>query len=63
MSGWSDFFYVFIFGAALLLSALGMFFAAVIPGIDRWSKRFFLGYFSVFLLCCLSSLMETVFYY
>ena len=63
MSGWSDFFYVFIFGAALLLSALGMFFAAVIPGIDRWSKHFFLDYFAVFLLCCLSSLMETVFYY
>ena len=59
MSSWSDFFYVFIFGAALLLSALGMYFTAVIPGIDRWSKKFFFGYFTVFLLCCLSSLMET----
>ena len=48
MSSWSDFFYVFIFGAALLLSALGMYFTAVIPGIDRWSKKFFFGYFTVF---------------
>jgi Putative regulator of cell autolysis len=63
VSSWIDFFYVFIFGTALLLSALGIFFAAVIPGIDRWNKQFFLGYFVVFLLCCLSSLMETVFYY
>lgn len=63
MIGWIDFFYIFLFGAALLLSVLGLWFTAIIPGIDRWSKRFFLSYFLVFMLCCLSALVETVFQY
>ena len=44
MSNWSDYFFIFILGAALLLSVIGVWFAAVISGIDRWSKRFFLDY-------------------
>ncbi len=51
-------FYVFIIGAALLLSALGLWFTAIIPGIDRWSKRFFQSYFLIFTLCFFAGSME-----
>ena len=60
MSSWLDIFYFSIFGAALLLSAMGVWFTAVIPGLDRWSKRFFLGYFFAFMLCCLSCMLEAI---
>ena len=63
MKGWLDYFYSFIFGGALLLSVLGMWFSVIIPGLDRWSKRFFLRYFIVFTLCCLFSLAESVLCY
>ncbi len=64
MNIWIDFFYIFLDGGAILLSVLGLCFTAVIPGIDRWSKRFFLCYFIVILLCCLSGLIELFpFYY
>ena len=61
MNGWIDFFYVFVFGTALLLSVMGLWFTAIIPGIDRWSKRFFLAYFAIIMLCCLSSFTEGAF--
>ena len=61
MNGWIDFFYVFVFGTALLLSVMGLWFTAIIPGIDRWSKRFFLSYFAIITLCCLSSFTEGAF--
>ena len=60
MSNWLDIFYFSIFGAALLLSAMGVWFTAIIPGLDRWSKRFFLCYFLTFMLCCLSCMLETI---
>ena len=60
MSGWLDIFYYSIFGAALLLSVMGVWFTAIIPGFDRWSKRFFLCYFIAFMLCCLSSMLEMI---
>lgn len=60
MMSWIDFFYASMFGVALLLSLMGVGFTAIIPGLDRWNKRFFLCYFSVFMLCCLSSLLETI---
>ena len=50
-----------ISGAALLLSAMGLWFTAVIPGLDRWSRHFFMSYFFVFMLCCLSGILEIVF--
>ena len=50
MTGWIQILYGSLLGAALLLSALGLWFIAVIPGMDRWSKRFFCGISSF--LCC-----------
>ena len=50
----SDLFYFSVISSALVLSLMGLWFAAVMPMSDRWSKRFFLDYFIAFLLCCLS---------
>ena len=61
MNDWIRSFDLYVSGAALLSSALGLWFTAVIPGLDRWSKRFFMGYFIAFTLCCLSGIAEVVF--
>ena len=45
MNRWIDSFYFFIIGAMLLLSMMGLWFTAILPGIDRWGKRFFHGFF------------------
>ncbi len=46
----SDLIYFLIFGAALLLCMMGLWFTAIMPGLDRWGKRFFLRYFSVLMM-------------
>lgn len=58
MNSWVNSFYFFIFGVTLLMSIMGLWFTAIIPGIDRWSKRFFMSYFFIFVLICIASLME-----
>ena len=63
MNGWTGFFYFFICGAALLLSALGLWFAAIMPGFDRWSKRFFLSFFAVLMLACFFSILDVILSY
>ena len=63
MNDWSSIFYFSIISAVTLLCALGLWFTAIIPGIDRWSKRFFLWYFSIFMVCCLMGFFEIVFVY
>ena len=63
MNGWIDAFYYFIIGAALLLSVMGLWFTALIPGIDRWNKRFFLIHFIVLLLAGISALIGMVLLY
>ena len=60
MTAWIDSFYYFISGAALLLSVLGLWFTVVIPGMDRWGRRFFLSYFFVLLLSGICVLVEMV---
>ena len=62
MIGWTEVFYVSIISAALLLCVLGLWFTAIIPGIDHWSKRFFQAYFSVFILCCILGFAEIAFF-
>jgi hypothetical protein len=63
MSHWSEVFYFSIISAALLLSVTGLWFTAVMPGIDRWGKRFFLRYFIVLMACCFSGFIELIFYH
>ena len=60
MSDWIEYINASISGAAILLSVMGLWFTAVIPGLNRWSRRFFKHYFIVFLLCYLSSILEMV---
>lgn len=50
---WIDAFYFSMISAALLLSLLGLWVTVIVPGIDRWNRRFFLSYFIV--LCCAAS--------
>ena len=50
MNGWTDYFYYFTIGATLLLSMLGLWFTAIIPGIYGWNKRFFRCFFIVLIL-------------
>ena len=54
--------YIFICGAALLLMGLGLGLAVFIPGIDRWSKRFFITFFSVLFLNSCFALVEIIFF-
>jgi len=61
--GWIDLFYFALLGAALLLSLLGLCFSAVMSGVDRWSRRFFLDYFIVLAACCLATLAEMALYF
>ena len=58
-----DIFFIAVIVAALLLSVLGLWFTAVIPGLDRWSKRFFLCFFCIFLLSTLSAITEMILEY
>ena len=53
-------FFFSIISAALVLSVMGLLFTAAMPGIDRWSKRFFLNYFIVLTVCCLSSFIGLI---
>ena len=50
MSGWSSYLWVSIISAALMLSMIVIWFSTVIPGMDRWSRRFFRSYFIDFIL-------------
>ncbi|MBR0413385.1 MAG: histidine kinase [Eubacterium sp.] len=58
MITWNTVFTFSVISVALLISLLGMWLTAVVPILDRWSKRFFLAYFSVILLCSLISLAD-----
>jgi len=51
-------FYPAIISAALALSVVGLLFAAIMPGIDRWSRRFFRSYFLVLMACCVSCIID-----
>ena len=63
MNSLMKYFYVFLSGAAFLLSMLGIWFTVIMPGIDRWSKAFFRIYFTVIMMCSLTSIIEGFLYY
>ena len=60
MNGWINIFYGSVASAALLLSALGVVFSIITPGVDRWSKRYFLTYFTTLMLACLFSILDLI---
>lgn len=62
MITWFTIFTFSIIGAALLIALLGTWLTAILPVLDKWSKRFFLAYFTVLLLCSLVSIADLVLY-
>ena len=52
----------FFYGATLLLMGMGLCFAFIMPGIDRWNKRFFMTFFGLLFLCSCFSLAEMIYY-
>ena len=63
MTSWSSFLFLFILGAILVLSMTGLWFTSVMPGIDRWNKRFFQAFFIILMLGGLSGLCDTVLFF
>ena len=49
-------------GVTLLVSVIGLWFTAIMPGIDRWSKRFFRSLFVIFVLLGLIGFLDTIIY-
>ena len=39
-----------LLAAAMMMLLMSLVIAAIVPGIDRWSKRFFIAFFTVLLL-------------
>ena len=60
MNSLDQFFYFLICGAALLLSGLGLWFTVILPGVDRWSKRFFRSFFTALMLACFFSSLDMI---
>ena len=60
MISWSGFFILIILGAILVLSLMGLWFTAAMPGIDQWNKRFFRAFFIILMLGDLSGLCDMV---
>ena len=58
MIDWVSVVYILKCGAALLLTGLGLGLAVLMPGMDRWSKHFFVTFFGVLLLNCCVALIE-----
>lgn len=60
---WFDSYFIyFIVGATLLLSLTGLWFIAIMPGIDRWNKRFFRTLFTLFILLNIIGFIDTITY-
>ncbi len=58
---WYDLYFIyFMGGATLLLSFLGLWFIAIMPSIDRWSKRFFRILFTDLVLLSLNGLSNLI---
>ena len=51
MIGWMDQVSFFVCGGMLILVVVGLVSAAVMPGMDRWNRRYFIVFFSVLVLC------------
>ena len=54
--------YAFVYGAMLVLSALGLESAVAAPSLDRWDKRFFTAFFAVLTASSLAFFPELVAY-
>ena len=56
MTDWTDLLGCGVLGAMLALTTMGLVIAAVMPGADRWNRRFFMSLFAAVMLCMASAL-------
>lgn len=52
----------FLTGASLMLSLIGLVVALIVPGTDRWNKRYFVFFFGYLTLYCCVCVFEAVLY-
>ena len=62
MITWLEIFCYSIGGAMLVMMALGIVLSAVMPALDRWSKRYFITLFTLLFLCAVSCYLALIFY-
>ena len=62
MNGTFELIFYFIGGFLLMLVLLGLVFAAILPGIDRWNKRFFIVMFSILMLSLFAFYADMIVY-
>ena len=62
MNGWMDTPNLVMSASALLLMLQGLLVVVLIPGVDRWSKRYFITIFSVLVLCAAVYFVDTIIY-
>ena len=62
MIGWEIVLYVYICGAMLMLSVIGLESAIAAPGLDRWAKRFFVSFFAILVLSSATFFLELIGY-
>lgn len=60
MMGWEPLVYSFICGAMLMMSALGLESAAVMPSLVRWDRRFFLVFFGALTMASAVYFLELI---
>ena len=58
MTDWLVSIYFSMIGGMLALTALGLVIAAIMPGTDRWNRRFFTGLFATLMLCMTALLID-----
>lgn len=58
MTDWEDLFSLFLGGAMLSLTALGMGVAAIMPGTERWDRRFFMSLFATVILLAAAGFID-----
>ena len=62
MNGWMEMPNLVMSASALLMMLMGIFVVVIMPGIDRWNKRFFCACFTVAMLCSGAYLTDTIVY-
>lgn len=60
---WYDIFAFSLSGAILVIMALGIVLSAVVPSLDKWSRRYFVTLFTLLFLCTVSCFLALIFWY
>ncbi len=62
MTEWGDIVVYTLGGALLMMMAVGIALSALLPALDRWSKRYFITLFSLLLLYVIAMFVDTIIY-